>query len=654
MRSIVLSLLFVFLLSTDLLANNPPAWLVDAAKLPTPTFEIRDVPAYILRNEEVINVRSDGKLSRTVRWAVRILTRGGREEAIARNVYNTDSEKVKELNAWLIRRDGSKPIHYGKKEVMDIALADNDLYNEARVKLIDASDAAREGDVFGFETESEETHIFSQFQFRFQTNLPVALARLLLTLPADWKTESVTFNRDKVEPVVNGNSYSWTLNDLAPLRPEPNAPRSSSLAPRVAVSYYPPQGTAGQIKTFRNWNDVARWMAEVEETQSDVNDALAAKARELTANAKTELEKIQAIGRYVQQIQYISIQIGTGRGGGYKPRLATETFARSYGDCKDKANLMRAMLSVLRIPAFLVSITADDPNYVRVEWASPHQFNHCIIAIKVSDDTNASSVVTHPTLGRLLMFDPTDPYTAVGDIPEDQQGSYALIDHRDTDSLTKMPVMPSAMNRLERHIEATIGPSGEIKGKIRENSVGQAASTERSRVRRMSATEYDRMIGGWVSRGVSGAKTSNIVTRDDFNDSRFGLDVEFDAASYAQVMQGRLMIFRPAIVGRLDRLRFSDGRRQHPYMIDSTSYSETVQLKIPEGFAVDEMPDPVAIESPFGTYSVTFEHKGDKVIFTRSLDLKRMNVPAAQYDSVRGFFGRVHAVEQAQVVLVRK
>ncbi len=96
---------------------------------------------------------------------------------------------------------------------------------------------------------------------------------------------------------------------------------------------------------------------ELSDPQSEPDDAIATKARELTANAKTELEKIQAIGRYVQNIQYISIQIGIG---GYRPHAATEVFAKNYGDCKDKANLMRAMLRAVKVQAFPVLIFSGD------------------------------------------------------------------------------------------------------------------------------------------------------------------------------------------------------------------------------------------------------------------------------------------------------
>jgi hypothetical protein len=376
--------------------------------------------------------------------------------------------------------------------------------------------------------------------------------------------------------------------------------------------------------------------------------------QELTANSKTEYEKIQAISRYVQQLQYISIQVGTGRGGGYRPHLATEVFAKSYGDCKDKANLMRAMLSVLKIEAYLVSITADDPAYVRPEWASPHQFNHCIIAIKVGEATKTQSVVTHPKLGRLMIFDATDPYTPLGDLPDDEQGSWALIDHRDTDALIQMPVMSAETNRLDRNIEVSLTPDGSITGSLTEMTVGQKAVGERARLRQLSAPDYNRMIEGWISRGASGAKAMKISPNDDAGMGSFKLNVEFAAPSYAQIMQEKLMVFKPAIVGRLERLSFTEGKRFNPYMIDSTAYTENVKIKLPAGFTVDEIPDAVKLETPFGKYDASYTINGDNVVFTRSLKLNRYTVAAENYGSIRDFFGRVQAAEQSPVVLIRK
>src|SRR4030095_11554060 len=240
---------------------------------------------------------------------------------------------------------------------------------------------------------------------------------------------------------------------LPPVEIEPASP-SSKLTASIAVNIFPPEGKATMLRGFASWKDVSRYASELSDPQAGFNEPMAVKARELTTNAKTEFERIQAAGRYAQSFTYISIQIDFGRGGGYRPHAAVDVFNKNYGDCKDKANLMRAMLKAVGIESYPVSIYAGDPTFVRQEWPSPHQFNHCIIAVKVSDETQAPTIVKHPSLGRLLIFDPTDDDTPFGDLPNHEQGSYALILAGDAGELMKMPVTPPEANRLERAVEA--------------------------------------------------------------------------------------------------------------------------------------------------------------------------------------------------------
>jgi len=262
--------------------------------------------------------------------------------------------------------------------------------------------------------------------------------------------------------------------------------------------------------------------------------------------------------------------------------------------------------------------------------------------------------MTHPRFGRLLIFDPTDPYTQVGDLPEDEQGSLALIDSKESDSLTLMPTTEPEQNRLDRNVEVNLSADGSINGTVIENASGQRAAAFRAEHRRLSAPDYNRAIEGWISRGAAGATMAKVEPKDDLDAGRFTLNVAFSARSYAQLMQDRLMVFKPTVVGRLERLSFTEGKRMHPYLIDSQSYSEKVTIKLPPGFSVDEIPEPTKISVPFGSYSTTYESNGDQVVFTRTLMLKRSTIPANEYDSVRNFFGSVHSAEQAPVVLVKK
>lgn len=650
----MLSLLFGALLTMSAtgFADDPPAWLKQAATVTLPTYP-KEAKAVVLHHEQRKQVEDDGKIITITWYAVKILVREGRGEAVAHAVYNTDAEKVKEMRAWLLRPTGQF-VSYGKKETLDAALAENDVYNEARLRIISAKDDVEAGCVFGYETITEERSVFSQFLWSFQDNNPTLLSRVTLTMPQGWRAESVTFNRDKLEPAVSGTSYTWELRDLPFIESEPARPELSKLAPSLAVNIFPPTGKATMLKPFATWKDVSRYNSELSDPQAAFTETMAAKARELTAGAKTEYERIQAIGRYAQNVNYISIQTGLGRGGGYRPHTAADVFAKNYGDCKDKANLMRALLKSLGIESYPVAIYSGDPNFVRQEWPSPQQFNHCIIAVKVSDATEAATIVKHPQLGRLLIFDPTDDDTPVGDLPDHEQGSFALIVAGEAGDLLKMPVTPPEANRLERIVEAELTAEGALTAKVSEHSFGQAAVEERRSFKRAARPQYNSFIERWITATAPSAKVLKVEPADNARNGQFALDVEFQSPAYAQSHRGKLLVFKPAIVSRRSSLFLTAPTRKHPVVLEANVYNETVKIKLPAGFEVDELPDAAELNHPFGNYAVTYEVKDGHLIFKRTLILKAATIPVEQYAALRGFFERIRAAEQAPVVLAKK
>jgi len=631
--------------------DEAPAWLRQAASTTVPTYG-KDVHAVTLHDESRKTVEEDGRITTVTYQAVRVLTREGRRFAEAREGYINGSGKVKEMRAWLIRPSG-EVLAYGKKEIIDAARVDNDVYNEVRQKIISAEDVADAGCVFGYEVITEEREVHSQFVWSFQDFNPVLLSRVTVALPQGWRAEGVPFNHDKIEPEVSGNIYTWELRDLPPVEIEPASP-VSKLSPRVAINIFPPQGKTTMLRSFASWRDVSRYTSELSDPQAGFNEPMAAKARELTASAKTEYERIQAIGRYAQSVNYISIQIDLGRGGGYRPHNAVDVFNKNYGDCKDKANLMRALLKSLGVESYPVVIYSGDPNRVVPEWPSPQQFNHCIIAVKVGEETQAPTIVKHPSLGRLLIFDPTDDDTPMGDLPGHEQGSYALIVAGDAGELMKMPVTPPETNRLERAVEAELSADGTLTAKVSERSFGQAAVEERRLFKRSDRPQYVKHLERWITQTAPSANVLKSEPNDDARGGKFALDVEFKSPNYAQLMRGRLMVFKPAIVSRRSSVFLTEAKRKHPVVLDSEAYGETVRVKLPEGFDVDEMPDAAELNQPFGNYSAKCEVKDGYLIFRRSLALKAGTIPVEQYTSVRGFFERIRAVEQTPVVLVKK
>jgi hypothetical protein len=314
---------------------------------------------------------------------------------------------------------------------------------------------------------------------------------------------------------------------------------------------------------------------------------------------------------------------------------------------------MRTMLKVAGISSYPVSIYSGDPTYVRENWPSPHQFNHAIIAVKIGDTTESPAIMSVPKLGRLLFFDPTDDNTPLGDLPEHEQGSLALIDDVSAGGLVRMPVIPAAANRVERHTDVVLGNDGSITSKVREQAFGQSASGMRYRLRARGNAEFAKFIERWVAGGANAAMVAKVDPADVFNEDRFDLNVEFSAGHYAQMMQNHLLLFRPAVLPRQGAIFFSDAKRQNPVVLHAQSFEETVQVSLPSEFKIDELPDDGKLDTPFGTYSASYSAKDGKLVFQRKLEIRAATVPVEQYGALKAFFERVVGSEQSPVVLAK-
>ncbi|MBK9154700.1 MAG: DUF3857 domain-containing protein [Chloracidobacterium sp.] len=633
-------------------AADAPEWLKQASRTAVGGYE-KEVDAVVLFHEEAVTLDSGGRIVTVERKAIKILQKEGIRDAIARAFYLSKFSEVKNLQAWLIAPGGAVT-DFGKKETADIISDPDDIYDEGRVKIINASGAADIGYVFGFTSTTEDRPLFYQHQWLFQDSHPTIVSQLVLTLPSGWNASSLTFNHAAVTPRVDGSTYTWELRDLPPISFEPMSPTFTNLVPRIAINYNPPTDNQAAVRTFANWGEVSRWATPMYDAAVIVNEQVAAKARELTAGAKTELEKIQAIGKFVQNLQYISIDIGVGYGNGMKPRSSDLVLGRGYGDCKDKANLMRAMLRSLKIEAYPVIIYSGDPGFVRAEWSSPRQFNHCIIAVKVSDSVEGPTVTVHKELGRLLIFDATDQFTPVGDLPDYLQGSNGLIIAGEKGGLFEMPVTPADFNAWNRETRFAITETGDIKGTIRERVSGQESRQPRTLLRSVSADDFRRSIERWLTRGATAAKLISFSPSDGADKATFDMDIEFSAPSYGQLMQNRLLVFKPAVASRTNSLTLTEKSRKHPITFESNSFTEEVHVELPNGFEVDEMPEPVNMNMSFGTYETKYELKDGKLLFTRSLITKRASVPSNKYSEVLNFFSKIREAEQSPVVLIRK
>lgn len=624
-----------------------PSWVTESATRATPVYSGR-VPAAVLLNEQKVTIDPLGTMTTVTRRAVKILTHDGKQEAEVVVPYEKGDE-IRDLRAWLVAPGGYVKT-FEKGDVQDLGMYSDDLYNDFRLRRIKAVNAEL-GSVFVYESEVQQKPTEAQDRFAFQDDLPSLESRYTITAPAGWAISGRVLNHAAVEPLVDGNTYTWLLKDLPFREREPFAPRLYGTGPLLAIDFQPPAGIA-DLPSLKSWSDVSDWHTRIAAPQAEVNAEMEAKVRELTQGLSSEYDKIRAIAHFVQKFRYIEIKMDLSHNGGVRPHLAAQVFAKQYGDCKDKANLMRALLKSAGIPSYLVAIYSGDRTFVKKEWASPSQFNHMIIAVQVSEATKAATVIDSP-VGRLLIFDPTDEKTPLGDLPFYEQGSYALLCAGPKGDLVRMPVISPEANVLAQTIKVSLGDNGGLTGSVAVETAGQAARRERGLYESGSPDEYKSSLERYLSMSVKGASVTNVTARDAYDQNKFSTELNFASEHYGQLMQNRMLVFNPAVtepsVNRFPVVK----ERLEPILLNGKVYRKHVAIKLPAGFTVDEMPTPFSDKSAFAQFSVSYRQNAGELIMDEELRVETATVPASDYAQVKKFFDNLFGADAQNVVLVK-
>lgn len=637
---------------TALLAKNPsPAWVHDAgANQPKTEFSAK-VGSVTLLHEEHLTVSPDGKWSTTERGVVKVLQSG--RHISAWRAYNPKSGRIRDFHGWLILPSG-KETEYSKDSVIDEALSAEYTYDEGRAKRLDCDPNAPPGAIFAYEVTQEEDTIFTTYPYSFQEREPVVVSRFVLTMPAGWEARAATFNRAEIMPAVQGNSYTWELRDLPWIEPEEHSPHFLSIAPWIGVTYFPSGGANPSLQSLKNWPAVSRWLSGFVDPPAEPTAGVRAKAAELTRAATTELDKIRSIAAFVQQTNYVEVAMNLTRGGGYTPHSADQVLARNYGDCKDKATLMRSLLKAAGIDSYAIVIFSGDREYVRQEWPSPMQFNHAIVAVRISDETKAPAVVEHPALGRLLIFDPTDPVTPVGDLPNDEQASLALVIAGPNGDLVRMPQLPLPAARIERSVEAHLDTSGSLAAHLVTQYFGQSGRSVRYQTRHGGMDQLKQTLERAYSRRLGAVTLDKIHPEDHVSENRMDLAVDVTVGQFGQLMQQKLLIVKPGALAPDSDYSFANKERKLPVRLESRLRQDSVVLELPSGFSVDEIPDPVEIESPYGVYRASWKAANGAVTFQQSLQVKDTLASPSEYAKVKEFFDKVQGGQSAPVILLKQ
>ncbi len=629
-----------------------PDWVRSQVSVATPAAS-GDSGSILLYSDTQVSVSPDGTVRRLVRSVYRELNQKAASTALVEVVTSPQIHLIG-LQAWSISPSGETH-SVGESDAVESALpvANGALFNDFRVKLLREPKVVPNG-IFASEVETEERRIALIDEWQPRAHIPVVETHYELELPKDWQAKVTWIGRSE-EPVVMKapNIWSWSLRDQKPVRVESLMPPWEATAGALMVSMIPSRGhEAG----FQTWNEMGAWYTTLTRGQQQMSKEMAQTAGQLTDGKSTQLDKVQALAEFVQQgVRYVAIELGIGY---YMPHSASEVFSNQYGDCKDKATLLAAMLKAIGVDSYYVLVSTQR-GAVGANTPAHFAFNHVILAISVPtgvDESHLFSVLNHPTLGRLLIFDPTAQLTPFGSLEGPLQGGYALLVTPSGGELVQLPQLPASTNSIQRTGRMTLDPGGTLTGDIREEWYGDAAAAERTLLRSLyESTGQERILKDRLSLFFTSfdlLKAAHGDVRDNSGPLLWRYSIE--AQHYAKIADNLLLV-RPRIIGtEASSFLDTDEPRENPVeFAEPLRNTDEFDIALPAGYRAEDLPDPVNLETDFVAYHSRTQLDGQTIHYSRSFEIKQLSVPLDKVGELRKVFRAIRNDENRQLVLVR-
>jgi tetratricopeptide (TPR) repeat protein len=592
-----------------------------------------------LVDQKIVHVAANGLAQEVVQRVDRVITAEGVDGAKRhRVVYQTGDERVDILKVRVYKADGTVSEDFDRW-YSGGSRKGSTIYNDSASAYIRANNV-QPGDLIEFRyrksqvaNENFRGDYFGDISY-LQSTLPNAFVRYAVHYPATWELyfREPTLEHERLENALPGEAEldegyrvaGFELTDVEPVKTDPDQPGYTDVYDYVIVS------------NKETWDEIGTWWWNLVKEQLIVDDTIGQKVAELTEGLETEDQKIRAIHNYVvKNTRYLHVGLGIH---GWKPYRTTTCFRNRYGDCKDKAALLKVMLEEAGIPAKLVLVRTRRLGRVDSFPASMHVFNHAITYVPSKD----------------LFLDGTAEFNGTRELTPMDQGAQALIvdDGGEAEFMT-LPVDDPRDNLMRRELSVDLtGDKPVASGHI--VATGQNAVYYRKTLE--DPERRDEVFEKQLADLYPGA-TLRSATYKHLSNLEKPVEITF-------TFEG----------GRLERSN-DGGGYVYPYGSPKdllTAYAKqayrnqdltvrvpfenhtTMTYQLDDDRAFDEVPDDVDIETKFGAVDIDYRRSGNtlEIDIRYSIDVQRVSVE--DYPKFREFTSEMTAALNETVELTEE
>lgn len=631
MKNTLLLLLFIFPLGVC-------AQVYSVLLIPDSLRKNADV--VVRADEQVTEIKSPGKATIKERHVYTILNENGAKYAAYYSHYDKFTS-INYINATLYDAVGKEIKHVKKKDMQDISgSGEENLMDDTRYKEFDfychtypyTVEYEEEDDVDGI------LH-FSGMMPLYAAGMSVQNSKYIIAAPKDYIVRYRVANCS-LKPAVtedgNRKTYTWQMNNLTAITPETNAPDINEIVPNIsfAPSIFEVEGYKGNMS---DWTGFGKFIYELLKGRDVLPDDIKTKVHQLTDQLKTDKEKVYVLYDFMQKnTRYISIQLGIG---GWQPFDAKYVATRRYGDCKALSNYMVALLKEAGISARYVIIRAGHNAKPLLDDFSSLQGNHVISCVPMAKDTIWLECTSQ-----------TESPGFMGSFTGDRKA--ILIDENGA-HIVNTPCYSAADNLRSRTVNAVIDAEGNLDAQVNTRFTGIQQEMPHDLIYEVSKEWRDKYLNSTINL------PTYQVDKSKYEEEKGILPavkeyLHVTSSGYASVTGKRLFI-APNLFDKTTTKYPADSVRKYDIVYDNAFLAtDSVTIKIPDGYIAEAVPKNMKLDSRFGKYAFNIKVEGDKILYTRLEEKSRNRFPASDYAELVKFQDQVYKADHTRIVLVKK
>ncbi|HUX65934.1 MAG TPA: DUF3857 domain-containing protein [Terriglobales bacterium] len=599
-------------------------------------------PVVVLADTSVTNIFPSGNTGRYEQQIFRINNRQGADSLSVYSVtYDPATQEVRYLTAHVLHADGSSA---DAPEAGDQPISQSvgyETFYDVRNKYVEMP-PMRAGDyveiayrVLPTTLESLYGDYFGDLD-AFGSGAPTVFQQYVVITPANKPLyyKAIRFAGASAQHTAGGQTvYRWSARNLAAQVGEPAAPPMIEQQPYIAVS------------AFRTWGQFAQWYRQLIRDTFVMDDEMVQTVNRLVAGKTTEAAKVEAIYRWViQNTHYVALEFGIH---GYRPYPVTQVFHRRFGDCKDKASLLIAMLHQAGIASEFVLVRVRELGVIDPTIPSVADFDHAIVYV--------------PSLHRYL--DGTAEYNGADELPEGDQRAFVLrmavgsdlaADGGRSGAAGADPAQaavapevtaeqPASQNVSSKVLMGQLDAAGNLHFEMNWTVRGQEAPELRQalelperRTGALQAMLHNRLPGISVTEAT--------VENEENWDLPLEVSLQGEIPRFATVSGTTLLVPRQIVPRRWLPEMAALATRKTPVLMGAPEIQvEEMHLALPAGYQLARVPAGTRLEEPFGSFQAGVGMNGGTLTIQSRLETTHSLIAPSGYGAFRAFWTEVDA-----------